>query len=257
MATYLRLLAPDANCDNGSLMQARGTSVIASARSRRTLMFHCMLLVMLALAAWAYEPLNHHIGSTHNLATSVDRQIPVVPLFALPYLAFIPLFWLLTIYALITDRDFLQLCLTAILVYTCSDIVFVIFHTIAPRPHLGTGSLDQLVRFIYAHDEPYNDLPSEHVSSALMFGLYFFAVNSRWRIPLGLYALSVVASTLLVKQHTIAGASGGVLLAIAAWLIIRRALSTLARLETGVEQDRLRDDGKQYPGRNLRKGTAS
>lgn len=238
-------------------MNAHWMSTIATTRSRPTWTLQLALLGLLVLLALAYEPLNHHIGGTHDLATSLDHQIPVISLFAIPYLVFLPLFWLLVLYALLTNRLFAQLALTAIVVYACSDVVFATFHTFAPRPHIGTGFLNELVHFIYSHDEPYNDLPSEHTSSAVMFGLYFFATRNSWRVPLALFALLVVASTLFVKQHTIAGAAGGVLLAILAWITVSRLYPTLFHAEAGVEQDRLRDDREQNPGRDLSKSSTS
>lgn len=232
-------------------------SRLASPRSRHTWMVQLALLVVLVLVGLAYEPLNHHIGGTHDLATALDRDIPVIPIFAIPYIAFLPLFWLLVIYSLVTNRLFAQLALTAIAVYTFCDVVFVTFHTFAPRPHIGMGFQNDLVRFIYAHDEPYNDLPSEHTSSAVMFALYFFAVRYRWRALLAVFALSVVASTLLVKQHTIAGASSGVLLAIVAWLVISRLRGRLMPAEAGIEQYRLRNNREEYARRDLSKSSPS
>lgn len=226
-------------------------------RSRHMWMLQFTLLVVLVLVAYAYEPLNHHIGGTHDLVTTLDRQMPVIPIFAIPYIAFLPLFWLLVIYSLVTNRLFVQLVLTAIAVYTCSDVVFVTFHTFAPRPHIGTGFPNDLVRFIYAHDKPYNDLPSEHTSSAVMFALYFFAIRYRWRVPLAAFAFSVVASTLFVKQHTIAGASGGVLLAIVAWLVISRLRGRLLPTEASIEQYCLRNNREQYRSRDLSKSSPS
>lgn len=180
-----------------------------------------ILLAVLILVALAYFPLNSPTAHFHTLTTGLDRDIPLVPVFAIPYLVFFPLFWLAVLYSFITNRGFVQLALTAILVYACSDLVYAIFQTFAPRPDVTAGGLlPDLVRFIYAHDSPYNDLPSEHASSATILVLYSFAIRYRWRALVLVFSVVVISSTLLVKQHTIAGMLGGVSLAVVAWVAV-------------------------------------
>jgi len=201
-----------------SINEAASSDGLALVRpSRRNL----ILLAALILVALAYFPLNSPTAHFHTLTTGLDRDIPVVPVFAIPYLVFFPLFWLVVLYSFITDHGFVQLALTTILVYICSDLAYAIFQTFAPRPHVAAGGLlPELVRFIYAHDSPYNDFPSEHASSATMLALYSFAIGYRWRALVLVFAVVVISSTLLVKQHTIAGMIGGVSLAVVAWIAV-------------------------------------
>jgi hypothetical protein len=209
-----------------------------------------ILAAALIIVALGYLPLNHYFSDTHNLATAIDRKVPVVPVFAVPYIIFLPLFWLLLLYALLANRLFTLLATAALIVYGCSDLVFATFHTFAPRPHIGPGLLNELVHFVYKHDKPYNDLPSEHASSAVLFALYFYAVGSRrWSIPCAILAGLVVASTIFIKQHTIAGASGGVLLAVVAWGLV---LQLRSGLEATIEKDSLHDHREEYSGGKLR-----
>ncbi|HTB48528.1 MAG TPA: phosphatase PAP2 family protein [Verrucomicrobiae bacterium] len=184
-----------------------------------------VILVTLVLSSILYFPLNRHTHHGYILTTSLDKHIPFLPIFAIPYLLFLPLFWLTVIYALLKKRLFVQLALAAIVVYICSDLLYVLFQTFAPRPQLVGSSLAiQLMRFIYVHDRPFNDLPSGHTAAATLFGLYFLAIKHRWRVPLIALALVVIASTLFIKQHSIIGASGGVLLALISWFSVSHVL---------------------------------
>jgi membrane-associated phospholipid phosphatase len=178
--------------------------------------------VPFVLTAAAYIPLNHQ-SSSRVLDLPVDNAISVVPIFAVPYLAFVPIFWLTILVACVRNRHYLQLVLTATLVYAVSSLTYLLFQTHAPRPDsipddIGAG----LVRYVYAHDRPYCDFPSEHASSAVMLGLYFVTAHSPLRVPAVALAIVVLASTLLIDQHTLVGMLGGALLAPLAWALVAR-----------------------------------
>ncbi len=200
-------------------------------------------------------PLNHS-SSPHVLTAALNREIPLVTPFAVPYIPFLPIFWLTVLYAYLSDRRFVLLAGTALVVYTASDIVYATFQTYVPRPHVGTGLFPDLVKFIYSHDHPYNDLPSEHASSATMLALYFFALRHKWRYLVAAGSLVVVLSTLFVKQHSVAGAAGGVVLAIVSWITVDRLIPLLAA-KSGVQQKRLYGDRQKDAGRKLRDGRAT
>jgi hypothetical protein len=177
-----------------------------------------LLAAVVLVSALLYFPLNHSPAHPHVLTTSLDERIPVVSVFAIPYIAFLPIFWLTVIFAFLTRRPFASFALAIAAVYLASDIVFALYPTYAPRPHHVSG----LVRFVYNHDEPYNDLPSGHTASAVLLALYLWPEKGLWRaIGLTLAAL-VIPATLLIKQHSIAGAAGGIALALAAWYAVRR-----------------------------------
>ncbi|HEV2974515.1 MAG TPA: phosphatase PAP2 family protein [Solirubrobacteraceae bacterium] len=213
------------------------------------------LLFALIVAAVAYLPLNRP-SNPHILTAALNREIPLVTPFAVPYIPFLPIFWVIVLYAYLTDRKFIQLACTALVVYIVSDITFATFQTYVPRPHIGGGLFPAMVGFIYSHDHPYNDLPSEHASSATMLALYFFALHHRWRYLIAIGSLIVVLSTLFVKQHSVAGAAGGVLLAVVSWIAVNQA-RRLSAAKSGVEQNRLNRNRQKNSGRELRDSGAT
>jgi hypothetical protein len=187
-----------------------------------------------------YFPLNHSVAGQHVLTTGLDDHLPLIPLFALPYLTFLPVFWLTVIYAFITGRGFTRLAVAIILTYFVSNVVYLLFHTYMPRPEHVSGVASGLVHFVYSHDHPYNDFPSEHASSATLLALYAWTNSKRWGLTAVVFAAVVVAATVLIRQHSLAGASSGILLAIGSWyLAVRLVVPQLTRLKPGVEQQRL------------------
>jgi hypothetical protein len=180
-------------------------------------------LLRLLLMAVIYLPLNRR-AHDRVLKTPVDERIPLVPILAVPYLAFLPIYWSTVLDAFRRDRDFAQLADTATLVYGISNLTYLLFQTHMPRPQSipdapGAG----LLRYVYSHDEPYCDFPSEHSSSAVMFALHLHATNSPLRTPGTALSATVLAATLMLKQHTVAGTLGGTLLALPAWAVVRRS----------------------------------
>lgn len=181
----------------------------------------CLLACAVVVSALLYFPLNrsspHH---PHILTTSLDGDLPVVPLFAIPYLVFLPVFWLTVIYAFVKGHDFAVFALAIALVYLASDLAYALYPTYIPRPHHVAGFLSELVRYVYAHDRPYNDFPSEHTSSAILLALYLWPRGRLLRGAGLILAGLVIAATVLIKQHSIAGATGGVILAAAVWFAL-------------------------------------
>jgi membrane-associated phospholipid phosphatase len=173
--------------------------------------------------ALAYPLLNRRTSHVHVLRTGLDRHIPFSPVFAVPYLLFLPAFWLLVIGAFIRRVAWRPFAYAVLATYIVSYIVFATYQTYVPRQHpVGSGLLDSLVRFVYRIDKPYNGFPSLHASNAAIFATYFVVMRIRGREFAVAFALTVVASTVLVKQHVVVDALGGVALGTTAALVAFR-----------------------------------
>ena len=191
-----------------------------------------VLAVAVLVSALLYFPLNHDSPNIHTLTASLNGDLPVVPVFAIPYLVFLPIFWLTVAYAFATGRDFTLFALSVAFAYFVSDLVYVLYPTYMPRPQHVTGFLSGLVRYVYSHDSPYNDFPSEHTGSAVLLALYLWPQGRLLRGAGLILAALVIPATMLIKQHSVAGAAGGVVLAAATWFALvyaRRHLTKPAR----------------------------
>jgi hypothetical protein len=189
----------------------------------RPTFFNCLLALAVLASALLYFPLDHASPHTHVLTASLNGELPVVPLFAIPYLVFLPIFWLTVLYAFVKGSDFAVFALSITIVYSVSNLVYALYPTYMPRPHHVAGFLSELVRFVYAHDHPYNDFPSEHASSAALLALYLWPRGRLLRGAGLILAGLVIPATMLIKQHSVAGAVGGVILATVTWFALAYA----------------------------------
>jgi membrane-associated phospholipid phosphatase len=159
-----------------------------------------------------------------SLALGIDEAVPFVP-------------WLIVVYVLKPLLLLGALALTwrkpmhyramvsgLIAVTAASELVFLIQPTYPPRPAaLGDSALERFTAWIYAVDGPANEFPSIHVSQSVFIMLFALSRMARpWAFPAAGLAASIALTTVLVKQHTLLGLLGGLIIGIAAFLVVRK-----------------------------------
>ena len=189
-------------------------------RGRNTAVDRLLFTSMLG-SLLLYFPLDHAMAHTHSLVTSFDAVLPVVPVLAVPYLLFWPVFWAAVLWAYWAGYGYRRFALAGLIIYSCSTVVYVLYHTEAPQVEHVTGLCAGLLRFVYAHDRPFNDFPSEHASSAVLLALYAWPAHRLWRWAAIILAAVILAATILLRQHTIIGTAGGAILAVSVWWLLR------------------------------------
>lgn len=107
----------------------------------------------------------------------------------------------------------------------CAGLLYVILPTgldLRPYRVYGSDLFAQAVRMLYATDTPLNVCPSIHVfnSVTLMMAYYrsriFETPGRRWMRPASVVlCVSIIASTVLLKQHSCIDVLLGILLAMA------------------------------------------
>src|SRR5271157_3851877 len=164
-----------------------------------------------------------------NLRTSLDAALPVVPIFVIPYVSLNPFVYAtLVLFLLFRTRIFQSACLAMLVTWFISFGFYYFLQSEVLRPALiGTDLLTRMIQNVYAGDNPYNDFPSLHTSISTILAIHWFRFDRRIGIVAALWAVFVVASTVLIKQHYVADVASGLLLAFgASWLfnrlIIRR-----------------------------------
>lgn len=180
-----------------------------------------LLSVLLAVAVYLFNDvyaLLNHGPARMVLQTPIDRAIPLVPLFAIPYVSLDYYVYLtLVVFLLWRQRIFQRTAAAMLLAWAVSYFVYFVAQTYVARPVLhGTDPLTDLVRSVYASDAPYNAFPSLHVSISTIMAIHWWAADRRlgW-IAAGWTAL-IVPSTLFMHQHYLADVGGGLLVAFAA-----------------------------------------
>jgi membrane-associated phospholipid phosphatase len=181
------------------------------------------ILVVLLLVFCIYFLLNIPHGSVYILRTSLDEQIPRIPIFSIPYLAFFPLLFGVVLYSWFKNKLFRQLAISIIIVCLSAFCVYIFFQTYVPRePIVENDFFSGLLRFIYSYDQPYNALPSLHAALSTVVAVYFVCSKSRWAWAFVAMAILIVISTLFTKQHFIADAISGVALGlVVTWAVFR------------------------------------
>jgi len=171
-----------------------------------------------------YESLNHGPNRIF-LETPLDRALPVVPIFAIPYVSLIPYIGIsLIAFLFFRVRVYRSAALTMIIVWFVSYAFYVFLQSYVARPAVpGTDPFSGLVRTIYASDRPYNDFPSLHTSLSTLIAIHWWRLDRRIGIPAAIWTALIDASTVLVKQHYLADVAGGLVLAGATSLLVMRA----------------------------------
>jgi membrane-associated phospholipid phosphatase len=170
-----------------------------------------------------YDALNHGPNRIF-LRTPLDDALPVVPLFAVPYVSLIPFIGAsLLLMLLFRARLFRSAALSMIAVWFISYAFYFFLQSYVARPEVtGTDFFSGMVRSVYAGDQPYNDFPSLHTSLSTIIAIHWWHAGRRVGVPAALVTALIVASTVLIKQHYLADVAAGLVLGgLTATLLIR------------------------------------
>lgn len=165
------------------------------------------LLLMIPLFHLFYIILNNSSRGVQSLATSIDRDIPFIKEFIIPYILWYAYIFIIFGYLCYSNRTLYYKTLTAYLmgVVICY-ITYFFFQTTVLRPVLvGNDWLTNLVAQIYKSDAPYNSFPSIHVLTTyiMMKVINKCRLNLWINLTINGIGLLIIASTLFVKQHVI------------------------------------------------------
>jgi membrane-associated phospholipid phosphatase len=167
-------------------------------------------LTLLAYATWivCFELVGRLAARlpTHDLRTSLDHAIPLWPPAVWVYEAC----YLLPLLPPLVARDFQRLnigFLAALLANLSAFVVYFALPVAFPRAPLGDTWAERVLALEYAWDfEPgANNLPSLHVAMSWLTWLTCLkqGLPALAQAALGLLALAISVSTLLVKQHLV------------------------------------------------------
>ena len=166
----------------------------------------------------SYPLLNNCKRGAYNLVTDLDKVIPFLKIFIIPYVSWYAFIILTLAFLCFKDRKTYYKTLVSLNIglIVCYFIYFL-FQTTVPRPDLmADDTLTKLVRLIYASDQPYNCFPSIHVLTCQLMveGIKRSkAKNSFNLIFIKSMSLLIILSTLFIKQHVVLDVFSAMLLA--------------------------------------------
>ncbi|OCA90660.1 phosphoesterase [Bacillus sp. FJAT-27225] len=178
---------------------------------------YLLFLLVIPVLGLIYQFLNTHPTEAVQISTALDGYIPFMPIFIIPYILWYAYVFVYLVYFCFKDTKIYLKTLILIVVgeLICFTIYFF-FQTTVPRPQLqGDGVLIDLVRFIYANDQPFNCFPSIHVLTT--FAIMMGSLHIKEKHPLTIMVIHIlgsliIISTLFVKQHVIPDMIGSMFL---------------------------------------------
>ena len=175
-----------------------------------------------------YDALNHG-PYVLVMGTPLDDIIPVVGPLVIPYVSLRPfLYGSLALFLLFRARIYRSAALSMTTAFAVSYLFYFFLQSFIERPTLtGDDVFSQVIRDVYAGDQPYNDFPSLHASLSTIMAVHWLRVDRRIGIPVAIWVALIVVSTVFVKQHYVPDMVAGALLGWAASrLCLRLAAST-------------------------------
>ena len=161
----------------------------------------------------------------HVIHSWLDDQIPFCEYFIIPYLLWFVYMVAGVLWFIVRckeKREYYQLVSVLAMGMTIFLIVSCIYpnrQDLRPAVFANHNIFNQLVQWLYATDTPTNVLPSIHVFNSLVM---FYAINGSEqlkerkgiRIFSGILSISIVLSTMFLKQHSVVDVSLGILLSV-------------------------------------------
>jgi hypothetical protein len=154
-----------------------------------------------------YWTLNNTQRGVYDLTTDLDRFLPLIKIFIIPYMALWFYLAICFVYLCFKNRKvYYKIMITLVLCYVVAFITFYFFQTTVLRPIVtGNDIFSKMIQFTYKSDEPFNCFPSIHVITAYlaMKGINLTDARKRIKIPVNVVGFLIIISTQFVKQHVI------------------------------------------------------
>ncbi|BBJ27999.1 phosphatase PAP2 family protein [Athalassotoga saccharophila] len=182
----------------------------------KNILFSLILIIALYLTNQIYEVLNHGPNLIF-MKSYIDDLIPIIPPFVIPYVSLNYFIYAsLIAFLCFRIRIFKSVALSMIVVWFVSYTFYFFAQSFVLRPHLtGEDIFTKMIINVYSVDNPYNDFPSLHTSLSALMAFHWIRVSKVIGIPVVVWTVLIVASTVLVKQHYIADLVIGIALSFA------------------------------------------
>ena len=154
-----------------------------------------------------YWALNNTQRGVYDLTTDLDRFLPLIKIFIIPYMTLWFFLAFCFVYLCFKNRPmYYKIMLTLSICYVFAFITYYFFQTTVSRPLVtGNDIFSKLILFTYNSDEPYNCFPSIHVITAYLAikGINATEAAKSIKIPVNILGFLIIISTQFVKQHVI------------------------------------------------------
>ncbi len=178
-----------------------------------------LLGLSIPLISLTYPILNQYRGDTNSVFTFMDNLIPFNKYFILPYTSWYVFIAIFSAILCIVDRErYFKLLITLNIGMISCYVIYYFYPTYVPRPMItGTDFLSNLVLKLYEADNPYNCFPSIHVLNSTLIALYTYESEKVHKFAKSIcyiVAVSIIISTMFVKQHYFADVIASIVFAL-------------------------------------------
>ncbi|MCD8038116.1 MAG: phosphatase PAP2 family protein [Lachnospiraceae bacterium] len=214
-------------------MKNRVSELIGQYRSLWVMGIYAMLYLI------AFYCLEQRAGAIHEINFGIDEYIPFCEVFIVPYLMWFGYVAFSVCYLCIRDRDegdrLVAFLMAGMTIFIVMSAVFPNGHHLRPAVFPRDNIFTKMIAALYAADTPTNVFPSIHVynSIAVMIAVHRSRRFQEHRLIKGfMFALgvSIIASTVLIKQHSMLDVLSAVILSCLMYSICYR--------HTGVREKR-------------------
>ncbi len=178
-------------------------------------------------------------SAVHIIETPLDKIIPTIPVFFVPY----GFWWLLFPGAILyflffgTKEDFLKLCFILFGGYTICMVVYTIWpNGLALRePIYTTDIFSKGVLWLRSIDPPRNVCPSMHVSSTVAIDIVVREcsyIKTKYKNIESIIAILICVSTVFIKQHSVIDVVLGWAMSILLWLTWKLIFANIESAKT-------------------------
>lgn len=182
-------------------------------------MSHTSLLIALLVLVFAsmtlYFPLNRG-RAKYFFESPLDRYVPFIPQFIIPYLALVPFIVTGLVAALFTPAAS-ELYLALIIGVLSGSFTRYFVHSGIHQPEIRKRDLyNRLVHWLYVNDDRAHTFPSSHVLISITMSYYLAVAFPQLLVLICLVGILIAGSTVFVKQHYLVDVLGGLAFATAA-----------------------------------------
>lgn len=187
-----------------------------------------LLYALIYLPWFAY--LEKHVVSGYNIIhMDIDDKIPFVEIFVVPYFLWFIYITLPLFYFMVKDvKSYLKMCAFLFSGMTIFLIVSTIYpngHELRPDVFESNNIFTQMITILYKTDTPTNLFPSIHVYNSIGTHIAIarsecFKENKAVKTGSFVLMVSIILSTVLIKQHSLFDVLTAFLMAASFYIIV-------------------------------------
>lgn len=192
--------------------------------------------LLIPLISSFYTILNKYNPNAKILITFIDNLIPFNKYFIIFYATwYVYVAFFLAYLCIFNKVNYWKLLLSLSLGMITAYLIFYLFPTTVPRPVLsGNDIFTNMIRLLYANDNPYNCLPSIHVLNTMLVEIYITLNKNTSRIlkiVCNIIGIFIILSTMFIKQHVFLDVLSAAILAYMLYPLINYLLDDLGLID--------------------------